>query len=168
DLLDEPHRRLVRRTGDQDRRRAEHEGGDEEERGKQSSHFNSSSPPPRMRLGILGGGEFQHHSVINGSNVQSASVTNTASNAVSRPIHIIAIASSGGDARSADVPRTPAIITGIAIGYKTMGSSTSRVRARTSIAANSVPTAAKPSVPDASSATSSAGRAKSPARHSSP
>ena len=34
------------------------------------------------------------------------------------------------------------------IGYNRIGSSTSRLRARTSIAANSVPTAAKPSVPD--------------------
>ena len=48
-------------------------------------------------------------------------------------------------------------MTGIVIGYNSTGSSTSRLRARTSIAANSVPTAAKPSVPAASSPTSSSG-----------
>ena len=37
------------------------------------------------------------------------------------------------------------------MGYNMMGSSTSRLRARTSIAAKSVPTAAKPSVPAATS-----------------
>ena len=42
------------------------------------------------------------------------------------------------------MPRTPAMITGIVIGYSSTGSSTSRLRARTSIAAKSVPTAAKP------------------------
>ena len=45
-------------------------------------------------------------------------------------------------------------MTGTVIGYNSTGSSTSRLRARTSIAANSVPTAAKPSVPAASSAAS--------------
>ena len=50
------------------------------------------------------------------------------------------------------MPRTPAMMTGIVIGYNSTGSSTSRLRARTSIAANSVPTAANPSVPAASSA----------------
>ena len=39
------------------------------------------------------------------------------------------------------------MMTGIVIGYNSTGSSTSRLRARTSIAANSVPTAANPSVP---------------------
>ena len=52
------------------------------------------------------------------------------------------------------MPRTPAMITGIVIGYSRIGSSTSRLRARTSIAANSVPTAANPSVPAASRAPS--------------
>ena len=47
------------------------------------------------------------------------------------------------------MPRTPAIITGMMIGYNRIGSSTSRDRARTSIAANSVPTAQKPTVPAA-------------------
>ena len=41
---------------------------------------------------------------------------------------------------SAAVPRTPAMMTGTVIGYNSTGSSTSRLRARTSIAANSVPT----------------------------
>ena len=49
------------------------------------------------------------------------------------------------------------MMTGIVIGYNSTGSSTSRLRARTSMAANSVPTAAKPSVPSASRATSSSG-----------
>jgi hypothetical protein len=39
-------------------------------------------------------------------------------------------------------------MTGIVIGYNSTGSRTSRLRARTSIAANSVPTDAKPSVPE--------------------
>ena len=65
------------------------------------------------------------------------------------------------------MPRTPAMMTGIVIGYNSTGSSTSRLRARTSIAANSVPTAAKPSVPSASNATSSAGCLKSGAWNSS-
>ena len=64
----------------------------------------------------------------------------------------IAVGSSGGDASSAAVPRTPAMITGMVIGYNRIGSITSRVRARTSIAANSVPTAQNPIVPPASSA----------------
>ena len=38
------------------------------------------------------------------------------------------------------------MITGTTTGYNSTGSSTSRLRARTSIAANSVPTAAKPTV----------------------
>ena len=42
------------------------------------------------------------------------------------------------------------MMTGTVIGYNRTGSSTSRLRARTSIAANSVPTAANPSVPAAS------------------
>ena len=63
-----------------------------------------------------------------------------------------AIGSSGGGCSSAAVPRTPAMMTGIVIGYNSTGSRTSRLCARTSIAANSVPTAAKPTVPDASSA----------------
>jgi len=49
------------------------------------------------------------------------------------------------------------------MGYNRMGSSTSRDRARTSMAANSVPTAQKPIVPPASRATSSSGRLKSAA-----
>ena len=44
------------------------------------------------------------------------------------------------------------------IGYNRIGSSTSRDRARTSIAANSVPTAQNPIVPPASRASSSSGR----------
>ena len=68
-----------------------------------------------------------------------------------------AIGTSGAGWNSAAVPRTPAIMTGIVIGYNRTGSSTSRLRARTSMAANSVPTAAKPSVPQASRAASSSG-----------
>ena len=63
---------------------------------------------------------------------------------------MIAVASSAGDASSAEVPRTPAMMTGMVIGYNRIGSITSRVRARISIAANSVPTAAKPIVPESS------------------
>ena len=55
------------------------------------------------------------------------------------------------------------MITGTVIGYNSTGSSTSRLRARTSIAANSVPTAANPSVPPASSAsTARRGRRAAP------
>ena len=57
------------------------------------------------------------------------------------------MAASNSGCSSAAVPRTPAIMTGTMTGYNNTGSSTSRLRARTSIAANSVPTAAKPSVP---------------------
>src|SRR4030095_2214276 len=92
------------------------------------------------------------YSVINGSKVQSASVTKTTSNAARMPIHIVAAASSGVAAKSAAVPRTPAMITGIVIGYNRIGNSTSRDRARTSIAANSVPTAANPIRPPATDA----------------
>src|SRR3954471_918288 len=106
------------------------------------------------------------YSVMSGSNVHSDSVTNTTSKAVRMPIHITALGSSTGDASSADVPRTPAMITGMVIGYNRMGSSTSRERARTSIAANSVPTAANPSVPALSSSASSSGREKSAAWNS--
>jgi hypothetical protein len=48
-------------------------------------------------------------------------------------------------------------MTGIVIGYNSTGSRTSRLRARTSIAANSVPTDAKPSVPRTSRPASIAG-----------
>src|ERR1051325_6997941 len=101
------------------------------------------------------------HSVINGSNVHSASTRNTTSIAVRMLSHIVASASSGGDAISAAVPRTPQMITGTVIGYNRIGSRTSRVRDRINMAPKSVPTDAKPTVPDASSATSSTGRAKS-------
>src|SRR5262245_53223960 len=105
------------------------------------------------------------YSVITGSNVHSDSVTNTTSNAPRIAIHIATVAVSGGDCSNADVPRTPAIITGIVIGYKRIGSITSRERARTSIAANSVPTAANPTVPAVRSAPSSAGSAPSGERN---
>src|SRR5258708_38442192 len=76
----------------------------------------------------------QHiHSVISGSKVQSASVRKTTSIAVRMPSHMIASDSSGGEAMSAAVPRTPQIITGTVIGYNRIGSSTSRVRVRISI-----------------------------------
>ena len=65
------------------------------------------------------------------------------------------------------MPRTPAMMTGIVIGYNSTGSSTSRLRARTSIAANSVPTDANPMVPVTSSAASSTGRCSSAASNSS-
>src|SRR5215510_16127535 len=90
------------------------------------------------------------HSVINGSKVQSANTRNTVSNDVSKPIHSVATASSGGDCNSAAVPRTPAIMTGIVTGNNRIGSSTSRVLVLTSIAANSVPTDANPIVPSTS------------------
>src|SRR5687767_4095788 len=96
---------------------------------------------------------FTRYSVIKGSNVHSERVTNTTSKAVRIPIHITAVGSSGGDASSALVPRTPAMITGMVIGYNRIGSSTSRERARTSMAANKVPTQANPVVPVTSSAT---------------
>ena len=62
------------------------------------------------------------------------------------------MSSCGSAASSALVPRTPAIMTGIVTGYNRIGKSTSRLRARVSMAANSVPTVAKPIVPKSSSA----------------
>src|SRR5262245_51026783 len=53
------------------------------------------------------------YSVINGSNVHSANVTNTTSNAIRIDNHMIAVGWSRGDAVKAAVPRTPAMITGI-------------------------------------------------------
>src|SRR5580765_1687690 len=105
-------------------------------------------------ISVTAGLKGPPYSVINGSKVHSANVRNTASNDVSKPIHNVATASSGGDCSSAAVPRTPAIMTGIVTGNNRMGSRTSRVRVRTSIAANSVPTDANPIVPSTSSATS--------------
>src|SRR5918998_1759916 len=86
-------------------------------------------------------------SVITGSNVQSASVTNTTSKQTSSATQNPMTAASTSAWSSAAVPRTPAMITGTVTGYNSTGSRTSRLRARTSIAAKSVPTAAKPSVP---------------------
>src|SRR4051794_21519567 len=140
DLLYQPHRRFVGRARDQERGAHEHQAGQGAHRSEYFSHC---------------------YSVMSGSNIQSARVRNTRSNAARIPIHMIATGSSGAAASSAAVPRTPAIITGMMIGYNRIGSSTSRERARTSIAANSVPTAQNPSVPPASSATSSSGRLNS-------
>ena len=78
-------------------------------------------------------------------------------------IHIVATGSSGGVLTSAAVPLTPAMITGIVIGYRRIGSRTSRVLALTSIAAKSVPTAAYPVVPSRSSNVMSSGRPNSAA-----
>src|SRR5436189_6418798 len=86
-------------------------------------------------------------SVINGSNVHSASVTKTTSSAISSATQNLTRASSTSGCRSSAVARTPAMITGTVIGYNSTGSRTSRLRARTSIAENSVPTAANPIVP---------------------
>ena len=94
-------------------------------------------------------------------------MTNTTSKQNSSAIHIVATATSGGDARSADVPRTPAMITGTVMGYNRIGSITSRVRARTSMAANSVPTEANPTVPVSNKPVISTGRENSAARNSS-
>ena len=49
--------------------------------------------------------------------------------------------------RNRDRCSHPGNETGTVIGYSSTGSSTSRLRARTSIAAKSVPTAANPTVP---------------------
>ena len=97
---------------------------------------------------------FTHgiYSVISGSNVQSDSVTNTTSKLSSSMIQRRAMSSCGVGCEQRAVPRTPAIMTGIVIGYNRIGNSTSRLRARTSMAANSVPTRAKPTVPSSSSA----------------
>src|SRR5262245_48707343 len=97
------------------------------------------------------------YSVISGSNVHSASVTNTMSKNTRSAIQNCASPSSGVAWKSAAVPRTPAIMTGTVFGYNRIGSITSRLRARTSIAANSVPTTAKPVVPVSSSPASSSG-----------
>ena len=90
------------------------------------------------------------YSVMSGSNVQSASVTKTTSNASRmRDPHARRRLVRAATAAARAVPRTPAMITGTVIGYNRIGSMTSRDRARTSIAANSVPTAANPTVPHA-------------------
>src|SRR5439155_11475333 len=84
----------------------------------QRTRWTQTQEPARSHLGVLS--VLRVHcvySVINGSNVQSASVTKTASKQVSSTNHIVAVGSSGGEASSATVPRTPAIITGTVIGY---------------------------------------------------
>src|SRR5258707_12036388 len=136
DLRHQAHRRVERRVRDDQWRGDEHRRGQSCDRTEHLLH---------------------RYSVINGSNVHSASVRNTTSNAARIPIHMIAVGSSGGAPSSAAVPRTPPIITGMMIGYNRMGSSTSRDRARTSMAANSVPTAQKPTVPSINSAIRSSG-----------
>ena len=99
---------------------------------------------------------LEFYSVITGSNVQSANVRKIASqrsetNPEARHRFV------GRRLEQAAVPRTPAIITGIVMGYSKTGSSVSRLLTRTSIAANSVPTAANPIVPVASSVISMIG-----------
>ena len=81
------------------------------------------------------------YSLMTGANVQSASVTNTASKNTSIASHVsrqreIRL----GARRSRPCPARRAMTTGTVIGYSRTGSSTSRECARTSIAANSVPT----------------------------
>ncbi len=100
------------------------------------------------------------YSVISDSNVQSESVTNTTSKLNSSMIQSARHVELrlGGEERA--VPRTPAIMTGIVTGYNRIGSSTSRLRARASMAANSVPTLAKPTVPTTSSAATSSRSAR--------
>src|SRR5262245_15290323 len=103
-----------------------------------ANHFGILSP-------AASDGAAYAQSVINGSNVHNASVTNTASNATSSDTQNLTMATSSVGSSSAAVPRTPAMMTGIVIGYNSTGNSTSRLRARTSIAAKSVPTAQYPS-----------------------
>ena len=92
-----------------------------------------------------------------GPKVQSASVTNTASKNTSIASHARASARLGSGEKIAAVPTAPAITTGTAIGYNSTGSSTSRECTRTSIAAKSVPTDARPIVPVTSRPASSHG-----------
>src|SRR5215475_4248748 len=96
-------------------------------------------------------------SVMSGSKVHNASVTNTTSSAISSATQNRTSASSTSGCNSAAVARTPAMMTGTVIGYNSTGSSTSRLRARTSIAENSVPTVANPIVPLNSTAPSQSG-----------
>src|SRR5439155_21939866 len=160
DLLDQPHRRLVRRREDHERRIGEHRRGHQQQEGIESVHFGFGLRADSPSFSI------QHfYSVITGSNVHNASVTNTTSKKTSIESQARAMGSSTSAWSSAAVPRTPAIITGIVIGYSRTGSSTSRLRARTSIAANNVPTAANPTVPVSSSPIISTGCAKSGARN---
>src|SRR5437763_4353650 len=88
------------------------------------------------------------HSVISGSNVHSDKVIKTTSKNSSSTIQNCAMAMFGSASRSALVPRTPAIMTGIVTGYNRSGGSTSRLHARASMAAKSVPTHANLSVHD--------------------
>src|SRR4051812_12224526 len=77
--------------------------------------------PPVPHRGV----STQHsYSVITGSNVHSASVTNTTSKNTSIASHARAIGSSAGCCSSAAVPRTPAMMTGTVIGYNSTGSIT--------------------------------------------
>src|SRR5579863_4328186 len=56
------------------------------------------------------------HSLMTAPNVQSASVTNTASKNISMASHIRATARLGSAAKMAAVPRTPAMTTGTVMG----------------------------------------------------
>ena len=172
-LLHEPHRRFVWRVGDEERRHREHHGADNGGGGEPLGHggalvFSLSlslvsssasrrTPEPKTEL------RHRVQSVITGSNVQSASVTNTTSKHTSK----------------ASQKRT---IVGVELGLEQRRGRTNTgnddwngdriqqhrqqhvaVRARTSIAANSVPTAAKPTVPERRTAASqTAGRAAAP------
>ena len=95
----------------------------------------------------------------------SAARTSTATASRTRYQRTPAAPATSAPGRRRAPPRTarpcrgrPAMITGMVIGYSRMGSITSRLRARTSMAANSVPTAAKPIVPARSSPASVSGR----------
>src|SRR6185436_20413927 len=96
-------------------------------------------------------------SVMTDSNVHSANVTKTTSKVTSNANQKRMMPASSSGCSNAAVPRTPEMMTGTVIGYNNTGSSTSRLRARTSIAAKSVPTAANPVVPVASIAASQNG-----------
>src|SRR5262245_38725592 len=98
------------------------EGGRENGEREEEGFHRHQAPGTGLRASALPGARSRSlkpifHSVINGSNVQSDSVTNTTSNATRMPIHMIASGSSTGVALSAAVPRTPAMITGMVIGY---------------------------------------------------
>src|SRR5947207_249351 len=96
-LLHQAHRRFVTRARDEERRGDENQARDANQRSEVSTH------------GSLG----RHYSVIRGSNVHSDKVRKTTSKNNNNMIQKRAIATSGGLASKALVPRTPAIMTGI-------------------------------------------------------
>src|SRR5262245_15580321 len=98
-LVDEPHRRLVRSGVDEERGRAEHhERQAEKNRNESMGHGRASYSP------------------ITGANVQSDSVMKTASKNISIESHVWASARFGSAAKIAAVPCIPPTSAGSVMG----------------------------------------------------